>query len=68
MVEQEQSLSEYSLAQAIKYRKESMARDYQFYSEQYFLDSADKSHQNQRDIEATDTLSFDDFLDEYFNC
>jgi glutamate--cysteine ligase len=66
MVEQEQSLSEYSLAQAAKYRLESLDRDYQFYSEQYFVDGANKSHQNQLDIEASDKLNFDDFLVDYF--
>lgn len=67
IVEQEQSLSAYSLAQADNYREQSIARDYQFYSEQYFLDSADKSHQSQRDIEANDKLNFDDFLVDYFS-
>jgi len=67
IVEQEQCLSEYSLAQASNYRQESLKRDYQFYSEQYFLDSADKSHNSQRDIEANDKLNFDDFLEDYFN-
>ena len=67
MIEQEQSLSEYSLAQAAKYRQNSLDRDYQYYSEQYFIDNAEKSHQSQRDIEANDTLNFDDFLVDYFN-
>jgi len=67
MVAQEQSLTGYLLTQASNYRQESLDRDYQFYSEQYFLDSADKSHQSQRDIEATDKLSFDEFLVDYFN-
>jgi len=67
LVDQGQSLTEYSLTQADKYRQESFKRDYQFYSEQYFIESADKSHQNQRNIEAKDKLSFDDFLDDYFN-
>lgn len=67
MLEQDQSLSEYSLAQAEKYRQESLARDYQYYSEEYFVKSAAKSHQSQRDIEASDKLIFDDFLADYFN-
>lgn len=67
LVDQGQSLTEYSLTQADKYRQESIDRDYQFYSEQYFIESADKSHQNQRNIEANDKLSFDAFLDDYFN-
>ena len=66
IVEQEQSLSEYSLAQASYYRQESLERDYQFYSEQYFIDGADKSHKTQCEIEANDKLNFDDFLVDYF--
>ncbi|NQY89828.1 MAG: glutamate--cysteine ligase [Colwellia sp.] len=67
LVDQEQSLSEYSLTQADKYRQESLERNYQFYSEQYFIDSVEKSHQDQRDIEANDKMTFDDFLIDYFN-
>ena len=66
MIDQSHSLSKYSLAQAAKYRDETLARDYQFYSQQYFIDGAEKSHQAQRDIEASDVLSFDDFLADYF--
>jgi len=66
LLEQDQSLSQYSLAQATKYRKETLARDYQFYSEQYFIDSVEKSHQMQREIEENDSLSFDEFLADYF--
>lgn len=67
IVEQEQSLSKYALAQADKYRQESLVRDYQFYSEAYFVKNAEKSHQSQHEIEVNDKLSFDDFLVDYFN-
>mgnify|MGYP000675202235 FL=1 len=66
MVDQAQSISQYSLGLAAKYRDETLAREYQHYSQQYFIDSADKSHQEQRNIEESDTLSFDDFLTHYF--
>lgn len=66
LIDQEQSLTEYSLGLASKYRDETVARDYQFYSQQYFVDEAEKSHQAQRTIEESDTLSFDDFLISYF--
>ena len=66
VLEQGQSLSMYSLAQAAKFREESLTRDYQFYSEEYFIQRAEKSHQEQRNIEANDKLSFDDFLADYF--
>jgi len=66
MIEEEQSLSNYSLQLASKYRDETLARDYQYYSQQYFIDAAEKSHQEQRNIEANDKLSFDEFLVNYF--
>jgi len=66
MMEQGQSISAYSLGQAAKYREDSLARDYQFYSEDYFISGAEKSHLEQRNIEANDKLSFDDFLADYF--
>ncbi len=67
MVEQGQSISKYSLEQAAKYREESLARDYQFYSQDYFITGAEESHKEQRNIEANDSLSFDEFLADYFN-
>ena len=66
ILEQGQSISQYSLDQAAKYRDASLARDYQFYSQEYFIAEAEKSHQQQRKIEANDKLSFDDFLADYF--
>ncbi|QBG37127.1 glutamate--cysteine ligase [Litorilituus sediminis] len=66
MVEQEQCMSSYSLAQAKDYREQLLARDYQYYSEQFFINEAEKSHQQQAIIEASDILSFDDFLTDYF--
>jgi len=67
MVEQGQSISNYSLEQAAKYREKSLARDYQFYSQEHFIAGAEKSHQEQRDIEANDKQSFDEFLADYFS-
>ncbi len=66
MVDQGQSISKYSLGLAAKYRNETLARDYQFYSQQYFVDGAEKSHKTQQNIEANDTLNFDDYLANYF--
>ncbi len=66
MLVQDQSISQYSLTKAAQYRQQALARDYQFYSEQFFIDEAKKSHQVQSEIEASDTLSFDDFLTDYF--
>jgi len=67
ILDDEQSLSQFLLNKASDYREQSLARDYQFYSEQFFLDETEKSHQAQRDIEGSDTLNFDDFLANYFN-
>lgn len=66
IIDQEQSLTKYSLGLASKYREETLARDYQYYSQKYFVDKAEKSHQAQRTIEENDTLNFDDFLTNYF--
>lgn len=61
-----QSLSEYALNLASKYQQDAKNRDYQFYDLAFFEASVPTSHQAQRDIEAADTLGFDDFLADYF--
>jgi glutamate--cysteine ligase len=61
-----QSLSEYALNLASEYQKNAKIRDYQFYDLAFFEASVPSSHQAQRDIEAADTLDFDDFLADYF--
>lgn len=66
MIDEGQSLSKYSLDKAAEYRQQALARDYQFYSEQFFINETEKSHLAQREIEASDELSFDDFLADYF--
>ena len=66
VVNEGKSMSKYSLALASEYRDLTIARDYQYYSQQYFTDAAEKSHQQQKCIEESDTLSFDDFLADYF--
>ncbi|MCI2283484.1 glutamate--cysteine ligase [Colwellia sp. MSW7] len=66
LLDQEQSLSQYSLGLASKYRDETLARDYQYYTQEYFVNAAEKSQQTQRSIEENDTLNFDDFLINYF--
>lgn len=66
ILDEGQSISEYSLNKAAEYRQQALAKDYQFYSEQFFIDEAENSHLAQSEIEATDELSFDDFLADYF--
>jgi glutamate--cysteine ligase len=63
---QEQSLSQYALDKASEYQREAKARDYQFYSQEFFDQSVPASHKAQADIEAGDKLNFDDFLSDYF--
>ncbi|WP_286234745.1 glutamate--cysteine ligase [Thalassotalea sediminis] len=61
-----QSLTDFTLQQAVTYRDEALNSDYRFYSEAYFNEQAKKSIDQQKDIEQSDTLPFDDFLTEYF--
>jgi len=63
---QEKSLSTYAMEQANKFEQQANKRDYQFYTEAFFVEGAKSSHQAQLDIEASDELSFDDFLADYF--
>ncbi|MBU2871814.1 glutamate--cysteine ligase [Colwellia sp. E2M01] len=63
---QEQCLTEYALDKAKAYQQTAQARDYQFYTQDFFDKSVPASHQAQADIEANDVLSFDDFLKDYF--
>lgn len=67
VVEQEKSLTEFSLEQAKKFRDDILASDYQYFDEQYFIEQAELSHQKQREIEASDEVNFDQFLENYFS-
>jgi len=59
-------LTEFTLATAAEYRQQLLARDYQYFDEAHFIASVAKSHQEQQAIESADTLSFDEFLVDYF--
>jgi glutamate--cysteine ligase len=63
---QSQPLSEYALDKATQYQQQASLRDYQFYNQEFFDNSVPTSHQAQADIEASDVLNFDDFLQDYF--
>ncbi len=67
VVNQNKSLTKLALDYAATYRESLLAKDYQIFDEQYFTDSVDKSHQDQNEIEQADSLSFDDFLTQYFS-
>ncbi|MDT0603010.1 glutamate--cysteine ligase [Thalassotalea castellviae] len=66
VVEKEQSLTQFALAKAKSYRAETLKNDYQYYSQQYFIDQAEISHQKQAEIEQEDKVDFDTFIHEYF--
>jgi glutamate--cysteine ligase len=67
VVNKELSLTELALEYAKKYRDKHHDAAYQSYSEQDFIDSVKQSHQAQTAIEQADTLSFDEFLNQYFS-
>ena len=48
------------------YKAELIAQDYQIWSDDYFQQERANSLQKQQHIEANDTLSFDDYLQQYF--
>ena len=66
ILNEEKSLTQFSLDLASKYRNQTLSRDYQYYSQEYFAKAAIKSHKEQVNIEKSDTLKFDDFLVNYF--
>ncbi|WP_017444632.1 glutamate--cysteine ligase [Gayadomonas joobiniege] len=59
--------SQLGLDLAKQYQKDSAARDYQYYSEQALVETAEKSLLEQTEIEKSDKLAFTDYLAEYFN-
>ena len=66
VVGQAESLTEFSLSIAKDYRNMALSSDYQFYSEAYFIEQKDISHQKQFEIEQADNVNFDDFIADYF--
>ena len=48
------------------YKEELLTQDYQIWSDQHFQQERLSSLQKQQQIEAKDTLSFDDYLQQYF--
>lgn len=66
LVDEGASLSDYALSSASQFKRQLLAREYQYFDQSYFERTADESKSAQADIEAQDTLNFDDFLAEYF--
>ncbi|MDG3089036.1 glutamate--cysteine ligase [Vibrio hannami] len=50
-----------------KYRQAHLAQEYNVYSEAMMLEEAENSLAAQREIEQSDTVSFDDYLADYFS-
>ncbi|GHE81712.1 glutamate--cysteine ligase [Thalassotalea profundi] len=63
---QDGSLTQLALENAHKFKDDLQSRDYQFFNYEYFKEQAQLSFQQQKQIEESDVLSFDDFLKEYF--
>jgi glutamate--cysteine ligase len=62
----QQCLSKFALDKASQYQQQANTRDYQYYDQAFFDESVPASHEAQADIEASDKVSFDDFLTDYF--
>lgn len=67
LVNHDTSLTKFALDNAQRYREDLLAQDYKRFDEKTFIESGEKSHQDQKHIEESDTLNFDDFLANYFN-
>lgn len=67
VVDENISLTELALDQATEYKNALLAQSYQFFDQEYFLQTAKHSHTAQKEIEQSDDLSFDDFLTHYFS-
>jgi glutamate--cysteine ligase len=66
LVAKEGSLVQSALAMASTYREDLLSQDYKFFNSEHFNDSVITSHQAQKEIEQGDTVSFDQFIAEYF--
>ena len=55
------------MSKATDYRQQLLAQDYQEFSDEYFKNSVAESLQKQSEIERSDTLDFDAFLQDYFS-
>jgi len=67
LVNENKSLTDVALSMAQQYKDGLLAQDYKIFNEEIFVESVTQSHLDQKKIEESDTLSFDDFLSNYFN-
>jgi glutamate--cysteine ligase len=66
VVDENQSLTKMALTKATNYRQQLLANDYQAFNAQYFSETVATSLQNQLEIEQSDKVDFDTFLQDYF--
>lgn len=59
-------LGKVGCALGMKYREENLAHGYQYYSQDTMETEVASSVEKQKQAEQSDTLSFDDFLEDYF--
>lgn len=64
--EQKTSLTRFTLDNAQSFKEAAIKRDYQVFNEDYFKEQAKLSLKKQQEIEQSDTVSFDEFLTNYF--
>ncbi|TWX72832.1 glutamate--cysteine ligase [Colwellia sp. C1TZA3] len=67
VVDENQSLTKMALSKAVDYRQQLLANDYQEFSEEYFTETVTDSLRKNAAIEASDTMDFDTFLQDYFS-
>ncbi|WP_022941881.1 glutamate--cysteine ligase [Psychromonas hadalis] len=66
IIEQDSDNGPLALALSKLYKKELIEQPYQIWSDQYFQDQKIESIKKQQQIELSDILSFDDYLQNYF--
>jgi len=66
IINKELSLTGMALDLAKQYKQQSHSQDYRYFDQSYFEEQAELSLTKTKEIEATDTLSFDEFLANYF--
>lgn len=67
LTQYQQDNGEFALQLAQQYQQQLATQPYQVFDEAYLHAQAKQSLQTQQDIEATQTLSFEAFLDDYFH-
>jgi glutamate--cysteine ligase len=67
VVNDNQSLTQMALKKATDYRQQLLGNDYQAFNEEYFIKSVADSLNKQAEIEQSDNVDFDTFLQNYFS-